>query len=229
MKHSNYFIIVLSLVISSSLCFSQQITLNGCNSLIDSGDYLFEQDNFANDRNSFVTVSDPMLGSRDCSGVGFCKLKIEWNAANMRWEILADDGNDNFTNTYLLYYNSEASLPNPPSLSLGTWIEASATTQSLCGQIVSLEGAVQNSVLGIDEFSLDGRLSVFPNPVSQILYLEGLNLNTDYSLTLYDLTGKQMVYFKNKQSLDVSEFRPGVYFLKVNTASTEISKKILIQ
>ncbi|TCK67593.1 putative secreted protein (Por secretion system target) [Winogradskyella wandonensis] len=229
MKLSDYFRIVLLLLIFSGLGFSQQITFNACNSLIDTEDYHFEQVSFANDRNSFVTVSDPMLGSRDCSGIGFCKLKIEWSTANMRWEILADDGNDNFINTYLLYYNDEASLPNPPSLSLGTWVEATAITQSLCGQIVTLEGAVQNSVLSTDNFSQQDRLSVFPNPVSQMLYLEGNALNMDYSVALYDVMGKQVFTKRNIHAINVSKYRRGVYFLKVKTANIELNKKILIQ
>ncbi|MBT8244968.1 MAG: hypothetical protein HKP48_02535 [Winogradskyella sp.] len=43
------------------------------------------------------------MESRDCSGIGFCKMRIAWNDIQSRWEISADDGNDGFNNVYILF------------------------------------------------------------------------------------------------------------------------------
>ena len=47
-------------------------------------------------------------------------VRVIWSTSNNRWEIQFDDAGFN-TWDYLLYYNTTASYPNPPSLTLGTW------------------------------------------------------------------------------------------------------------
>ena len=204
---------------------AQQITLNACNSLLDSQDYIFEQISLVDERNVFQTVSDPSMGSRDCSGIGFCKLKIEWSSTNNRWEILADDGNDGFTNSFVLYYNTEDSMPDPPSLTLGTWVEATTVTASQCGAINSLTG----SVLSLNEDNLQSQFSVYPNPVKDKLYLRGNALNQEYSVSLFDVLGKHIYNSKNSEIIDVSQLRRGIYFLKIEIEDTVLKKKIIVQ
>ena len=72
-------------------------------------------------RNTYV--SSPTLS---CGGLGggFCPVRIIWS--NNRWEIQLDAGSDGSfqaSNTVVIYYNTSASTPNPPSLNLGTWEE----------------------------------------------------------------------------------------------------------
>ncbi|ARV09473.1 hypothetical protein BTO05_07405 [Winogradskyella sp. PC-19] len=207
---------------------AQQITLNACNNLLDNQDYIFEQINLVDERNIFQTVSNPSTGSRDCSGIGFCKLQMVWSDANMRWEIKADDGNDGFTSAYVLYYNDSASKPNPPDLTLGTWEEATTVTQSQCGAISSLTGTVQNS-LSIDDFSLQNQFSVYPNPVKDKLYLVPNTNNESYLVSLYNVLGKRVFFKDNIDSIDVTQLKKGVYFLKIEIRDSVIKKKILIQ
>ena len=231
MRFSNQCITVVFLVFGLFVG-AQQITLNACNSLLDSQDYVFEQISLVDERNVFQTVSDPSMGSRDCSGIGFCKIRIAWNDSNMRWEILADDGNDGFTSTYVLYYNDSASQPNPPDLTLGTWQEATTITQSMCGTINGLTGAVQSSILGVDGVDLNQQFSVYPNPVKDKLYLESNSNNSnnsDYLVSLYDILGKRIYKGKNSEIIDVSQLRRGVYFLKIEIEDTVLKKKVLVQ
>ncbi|WP_055443781.1 hypothetical protein [Lacinutrix himadriensis] len=96
-----------------------------------------------------------------------CEFQIAWNATNSRWEILADDGDGTFLNTYVLYYNTEASMLNPPSLTLGTWVEDTNVTQSLCGVINSLTGDVQDMTLRVADVVIEHTISMYPNPVNK--------------------------------------------------------------
>lgn len=119
-----------------------QITLNACHPLLEDQDYIFNNiDTDATGRNIFET--DPIDGNQPCGGIGACEFRIAWNDTNNRWEIYADDGNGTFSNTFVLYVNYENTLPNPPS-TIEAWEEETATTQSLCGAILSLEGDVQD-------------------------------------------------------------------------------------
>lgn len=53
--------------------------------------------------------------------------------------------------------------------------------------------------------------SFYPNPVRSVLYLKGEDLD---SASLYTMDGDMIASFKEKE-LQVSQFRPGVYFLRL--------------
>jgi hypothetical protein len=72
----------------------------------------------------------------------------------------------------------------------------------------------------IDE-SLPQSIALYPNPVSKQLTVdlpEGLNENISYSI--YDITGKQVLYVEslsaNTLKINVAALYPGMYFLQIN-------------
>ncbi|MGH1337049.1 MAG: choice-of-anchor D domain-containing protein [Aureispira sp.] len=86
-----------------------------------------------------TTFTSGNLGN--CSA-GVCAFRIIWTGAN--WEIqLSTDGGSSYT--FILYRNSTPSSPNPPDLTLGTWVDVSGVG---CGALGQLTGDVQNSVGG---------------------------------------------------------------------------------
>lgn len=211
--------------ILSNITYSQQINFNACHSLLDGDDYVFEQINIVNGRAVFQTVADPAMGSRDCNGIGFCTLQILWSDGNNRWEIIADDGNGGFSNTFVLYYNTENSQPIPPGLTLGTWEEATTVTQSLCGTINTLEG----SVLSTNQNTIDNQIIIHPNPVRDELFIDGLEPESNILVVVYDVLGKEVFYQKSAESIDVSNFKKGIYFLKLTLDEKALTKKVIIK
>jgi hypothetical protein len=75
--------------------------------------------------------------------------------------------------------------------------------------------------------------SVFPNPASGIVHIENLNSGIEKT-ELYNLLG-ELIFSKNlsassmETSLDVSNYLPGIYFLKLYSGTSSVTKKIIIQ
>lgn len=83
---------------------------------------------------------------------------------------------------------------------------------------------INNEPLGENEL-LEETISVSPNPTSNILFIEGLN-DGKHSIEIFDYTGKSVL----KQDLlgnkiDMSLFKPGVYFLKINKRVIKVVKQ----
>ncbi|PPK94296.1 HYR domain-containing protein, partial [Nonlabens xylanidelens] len=126
-----------------------QITLNGCDVVFGDQDFIFNNvGTDATGRNIYQTTPLPPADIQSCP-LGFCELQISWSITNNRWELVADDGDDAiiFNGENLIQFNTSASLPNPPDLTLGTWTDA--TPAGGCGTdgFDSLTGDVQSSII----------------------------------------------------------------------------------
>lgn len=156
-------------------------------------------------------------------------MQIIWNETNNRWEIQADDGNGTFGNTYLLYYNEEASTPNPPSLILGTWVENIAVTASVCGLVNSLTGDVQDTTLGVETSQLVNDIQLHPNPASSVLTITS-SLHPIDSVHFYDVNGRKVLSTNSfNETIDISSLKTGLYFAEILIADNQIIKKVIVQ
>lgn len=66
------------------------------------------------------------------------------------------------------------------------------------------------------------RLRVFPNPTTDIIFLEGMD--TDFSVSLFSLGG-QLIMTANANQLDLSQIAPGVYLLKNGISMQRVVKQ----
>lgn len=85
----------------------------------------------------------------------------------------------------------------------------------------------QNS--GIGSETIDA-ITLFPNPVSNTLYLKGTRLPNE--IILFDVTGKNLLRFAGETcngKLDLSALKPGLYFLSMLVDSVKITKKVMVQ
>ena len=219
--------IALVFLLASTVMFSQ-VTLNACHPLLEDQDFVCNQvATDATGRNVFQTT--PITGDQPCNGLGVCELQIIWNETNNRWEIQADDGNGTFGNTYLLYYNDEASTPNPPSLILGTWVENTAVTDSECGLVNSITGDVQDTTLSIETAQLLNDIQLHPNPTSSVLTITSSLHNID-SVHFYDINGRKVLSTNSfNETIDISSLKTGLYFAEILISDTQIIKKIIVQ
>lgn len=147
--------LLAALLMCAGFSKAQNIVFSGCNgsgSMLETAapnNYTFVNvGTDATGRNIFQT--NPFDGAQSCS-LGVCELQISWNAANSRWEMVADDLVDAvaYNGTNLLLFNTSASTPNPPDASLGAWIDANAGNPSGdCDgtPVSSLTGDVQSTV-----------------------------------------------------------------------------------
>lgn len=209
-----------------------QITFNGCHILFDNQNFIFtEVGTDVTGRNIFETI--PINEDQPCSGVGICEFRISWNNTESRWEFIADDGDGGFLTPFLIYSNSEPSTPNPPSLNLGTWVENAGITNGDCaGDLTTanatLTGDVQDTTLGIDGLLLDNQIGLYPNPATHILHLNTKGKNIDRVL-IYNTLGELVLQDKGSNTIAVSQYHSGVYFVKIQIDNREFIKKLIIK
>ena len=62
---------------------------------------------------------------------------------------------------------------------------------------------------------------IYPNPTTDIIYIERIEkINSDFKVELYDLMGRQVDYWNfsdEKESINVSGLKEGIYFLKLDS------------
>lgn len=134
-----------------------QITLRGCQTILSAQDYVLNDTGDTNDgalRNTFESTPSDFVQS--CSS-GVCEIRIIW--ANARWEIQLDNdgpaGTPDYT-TAVLYFNTEASHPNPPDLTLGTWTDGTGMSALCADAIATFSGDVQNTLpVELQSFSVE--------------------------------------------------------------------------
>jgi sporulation protein YlmC with PRC-barrel domain len=86
----------------------------------------------------------------------------------------------------------------------------------------------EDIILALTELD-ENQLSVYPNPVSNTLYLKSAN-NTLWNLNLFDFKGSMVKRWKNVNSIDLSTFHNGIYLLEIKDESvnTRITKRIIV-
>ena len=85
--------------------------------------------------------------------------------------------------------------------------------------------------LSVDEFT-ENSLSMFPNPVDEILSIKSNSGNLNIrSITVYDLNGTQVAIKKGTylNSIDLSQLSSGIYFCEIDSDRGSIVKKIIKQ
>ena len=82
--------------------------------------------------------------------------------------------------------------------------------------------------IGLDEQESATSLRLYPNPVNQVLHLEG-----DFEkaqISIYDLTGRKVYQGEYQHEISVSSLNDGLYFIHVITAEGQvINQKFIIR
>jgi hypothetical protein len=211
-----------------------QITYRGCTtSGLGDQDYILVQTGTTNDggiiRNTFESA--PLDFLQSCPA-GTCEIRIIWNIGLSRWEVQADNNGPITTPDYdlaVFYYNATASEPNPPGLTLGTWVDG---TGGLCpsAEITVMAGDVQDTPLGIDDVALLNRqITMFPNPTDNELKIESL-IHTLESVTIYTLLGEKVLSISsNFNQINISDLASNIYLVKIETTDgATLNKKLLV-
>ena len=117
-----------------------------------------------------------------------------------------------------LYRNSAISDPSI-TFNLSEW---QAYPMDYCENLGVLAATEMNGTVKSES-------SVYPNPVGNILFVKGEQLEKLKTATIHDLSGKQILKinapFKNGNSLEVQKLIPGVYILQLDDQSLKFIKK----
>ena len=124
---------------------------------------------------------------------------------------------NNFNNKSTL---KGAQLPVGSTTIIWTAIDA-ADNKSDCSFDITVE--YPSSV----ESAENETVKIFPNPSNGIAYVEAGQIQ---KITIMDVFGKVYdIRLQDDSSIDLTDFSPGIYFLKIKTAKRKVIKKIFIQ
>jgi hypothetical protein len=157
------------------------------------------------------------------------------NDLNISWEAPA-------TNTptgYDLYFNNELVANNTKELTYST----EKTDDFYFVEVVALYdnkksvGAVKTSYKEENDTTnvisnYENNIKIYPNPVNDRLYVETQTLTQTLTIEIYDIYGRSQILRNSatqqlSNSIDVSNLKSGVYFVKVRTEEGDIVKRII--
>lgn len=81
----------------------------------------------------------------------------------------------------------------------------------------------------VENYSTINYVEIYPNPTNELL---NINSTETYSLILFDITGEIIYESKEKIGrtiLNVSEYNPGLYLLKISIRDVVLNRKIIVE
>ncbi len=123
---------------------------------------------------------------------------------------------DGYKTTYALLDIKRIEINATDSKASMTILNKDGVYSSEYHKILFAESATDIEELGISS------IFVFPNPVSNTLYIQGVD--DDAALEVYNLTGKSLIKEKGTE-LDVTSLNQGTYILRINNQYVKFIKK----
>lgn len=79
-----------------------------------------------------------------------------------------------------------------------------------------------NGTLSNKDFSELTNLSIYPNPVGNILNIQGLESIELEKLSIYNMMGQQLLESASTETLEVSQLSEGAYIIKITTKDNKV-------
>jgi surface protein len=67
--------------------------------------------------------------------------------------------------------------------------------------------------------------TVYPNPIDSNLFIKGIN--TPVAISIYNILGKEVIYTKNTNNIDVKALPSGVYIIKISDGVRQTNRKFI--
>ncbi len=74
-----------------------------------------------------------------------------------------------------------------------------------------------------------GSISIYPNPVKDVLYLSDFNDNIIQNIQIYDHAGKEMSAILSDDQIDISAYAAGIYILRITTQNGVLHQNFLVK
>lgn len=79
----------------------------------------------------------------------------------------------------------------------------------------SVEVFLNSGTLSVDEENLYNNFTIYPNPTQKTIYLNLPKNFTQYTVRVYNITGKVVLECENKTQLSLANLSTGIYFIKI--------------
>lgn len=91
---------------------------------------------------------------------------------------------------------------------------------------------ISENILNSQEQVFDSEVKVFPNPAMETTTISIKNSSEDSSLIIFDVMGrviKQKTFENGQLNLNVENFQPGNYYLKISQKGKQVIKKLIVK
>lgn len=120
---------------------------------------------------------------------------------------------------------ADSQFPGKSNQACAIYIKPAASFVWASTASVPLVALIVDNATGIKENYLSKDVFVYPNPVSNTLYVMN---KIATSVEIYNLAGEVVASYKNQNIIDVTKLTQGTYLVKVVTAQKTITEKIEI-
>lgn len=141
----------------------------------------------------------------------------------------------NFSNTHNFTVPANATLNEDLVMRVRTSYEPTDGAIDPCG--TSQYGEVEDYTIKVEEAGTNAienndlsRISIYPNPTNNIVYVNMTNILNLKSITLRDITGRVITQNSNPNGtvqFDLSNEAKGVYFINIESENGSITKKVV--
>ncbi|NQT77404.1 MAG: endonuclease [Bacteroidetes bacterium] len=108
--------------------------------------------------------------------------------------------------------------------------------KDISGNVMEVQ-TIPFSYVGIEEYLMDGKVEVFPNPASDHVNISFVATEEfEFNISVSDISGKQLIveeYFAeqgvNKYNLDLNGFKQGVYLMSLRGEKGTLNYKLIIR
>ena len=127
--------------------------------------------------------------------------------------------------------DNSATMTNNPKIDLdGNNRIYNAKTDYGCYEFGASPPARKGRTISSNE---DNQISVYPNPATDFLYIT-TSSEQFIDISIYNISGQRVYFSENNQIngeelISVSNFKPGMYIIKVRTETKVLNKRIIIQ
>lgn len=125
-------------------------------------------------------------------------------------------------------YQIIAGATNPSYNALSNGDYAVVVTQNGCSDT---SVCLNVTGIGINNYPKSPTIQIYPNPVTEKLYIESEDIFQNAKIRLLDITGRVVMEFtpgaKNKTEIDISTLVSGIYFVNISNQESNFSRKII--
>jgi len=158
-----------------------------------------------------------------------------WEDATLGKGILFKPQDDSVQKVMLTYWTNFAATGNPNGTGLVNWPQFQSTMDPYLEIKASPVGTRQGlrtakcdlwdtgigylkctSSLGLGDETIDSKLRVYPNPGNGIYTVNPENPDENFSITVYDFTGRKILTSENERQLDLSGFPSAIYLVSLS-------------
>jgi len=132
--------------------------------------------------------------------------------------------NNGFLPVATAWTKHEITVTAPANVTILTFAVRAYTT----GTVSFDQFSVEDQTLSIKDNTIAG-LKVYPNPVTNGKFFISTDANTDKSVVIFDVLGKQVLNTTATESVNVSNLKSGVYIVKITEEGKTATRKLVIK